>query len=91
MDSKGIELLVRKGLIDMIREARGTCLTFKPKKLAKRVGLSTKPVVLSVIRYYLDEMVEKGLLQVYKKTSHGITYIITNESPLWQQVKNGHL
>ena len=84
-----IERIVMETLQDMIRRTRGTCMTFTPKKIAKRAGLSTKPVTLSIVDHVLQTLSEKGLIQFYHKGWHGKKYIIHNTSPLWIKVKEG--
>ncbi|RLG79970.1 MAG: hypothetical protein DRO13_04890 [Thermoprotei archaeon] len=71
----------------LIVKARGTMVTFTPKKVAKIAGVSTRPAHLSVVRYILENLREKGLVELWKKTFHGYRYAITSESPLWQEVK----
>ena len=85
-----IRRLVRNAIIQMIIEARGTCVTFTPKKIAKRARLSTKPVMLSVIRHAIEELREKGV-RLWNERQHGggriYRYIVTCDSPLWQEAK----
>jgi len=78
---------VLKAIVKLILQTRGTMVTFTPKKLAKVAGVSTKPAYLSVVRYILENLREKGLIELWKKTFHGYRYAITSESPLWQEVK----
>ncbi|RLF82416.1 hypothetical protein DRN38_00150 [Thermococci archaeon] len=77
------------GLLKILRGAKGQVVTFTPKRVAKMGGLSTKPVTLSIVRYYLEE--ELGL-RVWKRGRHGIRYIMTrNDHPeLWEKAKNGY-
>ena len=84
-----IERIVLETLQDMIKQTRGTCLTFTPKKIALKAGLSTKPVTLTLVDYVLQGLMEKGLINFYKKGWHGKKYIIHNTSPLWIKVKEG--
>ena len=79
--------LTEEALMDLIARARGSCVTFKAKTLAKRAGLSTKPITLTLITHYLSELEAKGLVSVWKRGSHGTKYIVTRESPLWQEAK----
>jgi len=82
-----IERLVDYAIKQMIREARGTCIMVYPKKIAKRAGLSTKPVILSLIDYRLQMLKEKGLIKFWKRSGHAKKYIIPNTSPLWKEAK----
>ena len=59
--SEKYELIVRateRALLELIASARGTCRTFRPKTLVKRAGLSTKPITLTLVNYYLRELTE---------------------------------
>jgi len=82
-----IERLTLKALTELIRSARGTCVTFSCKKLAKMAKLSTKPVTLTLVREVLEKLREKGLISIYRATSHGIKYIVTKDSPIWPLLK----
>jgi len=83
--------LTEEALMDLIARARGSCVTFKARTLAKRAGLSTKPITLTLITHYLSELEAKGLISVWKRGSHGTKYMITRESPLWQEAKKAPL
>ena len=82
-----IERIVEQTLLQMIREAKGTCLTIYPKRIARRAGLSTKPVMLTLIDYYLQKLERKGLIKFWKRATHYKKYIIHNTSPLWKRAK----
>ena len=84
---KDFEENVLRAIVMLIVKARGNMVTFTPKQLAKKAGVSTRPTYLSVVRYILEELREKGLVELWKKTYHGYRYAITSESPLWQEVK----
>ena len=78
---------VLKAIVKLIHQSRGTMVTFTPKKVAKIARVSTRPAYLSVVRYILENLREKGLIELWKKTFHGYRYAITSDSPLWQEVK----
>ncbi|RLF22672.1 MAG: hypothetical protein DRN15_08315 [Thermoprotei archaeon] len=86
-----IERLTFKALSELIRNARGTCVTFTCKKLAKMAKLSTKPVTLTLVREVLEQLRREGLISIYKVSSHGIKYMITRDSPLWHACKTGEV
>jgi len=82
-----IERLTILGIKALVKGARGDHVLFKPKKLAKIAGLSTKPITLTLVRHALEELRMKGLIDLYARTSRGYKYIITRDSPLWKEVK----
>ena len=92
--SSEIGRLVYEAVERLIYMARGSCRTFTPKQVAKAAGLDTKPVTLTVVRYFLEEMRKKGLIDLYRIRRGGqgngsvYRYIITRESPLWKLVKS---
>lgn len=80
--------IVVDALMQMIRETKGNCLTFYPKKVAMKAGLSTKPVTLSVVNYFLKELEKEGLIERYKmRGAKRVYYIIYSSSPLWKKAK----
>jgi len=81
------EGIVEQTLLQLIREARGSCLTVFPKRIAKRAGLPPKPVILTLIDYYLQKLERKGWIQFWKRANHAKKYIIYNTSPLWKKAK----
>jgi len=77
----------------MIIEARGTCITLTPKKVAKKARLSTKPVMLTVVRYAIEEVLQQdegeGVRREVRRRGSGCVYryIVTCDSSLWQEAK----
>ncbi|RLE82321.1 MAG: hypothetical protein DRJ51_01580 [Thermoprotei archaeon] len=88
-DYEKLRLTVISILVDLIRRSRGTCITFTGKKIAILAGLSPQPVLLTVVKSILEELRRERLISRYSRSSHGIKYIITRDSPLWQVVKSG--
>ena len=82
-----IEKMTLLGIKALVRGARGDHVLFKPKKVAKVVGLPTKPVILTLVRHVLEELRTKGIVDLYSTNSHGYKYIIRRNSPLWKEVK----
>ena len=82
-----VERLVEYGVREIILRSRGSCVTFKTKDVAKVAGLSTHPIVLSVVRSILDEMVRKGLIGVWRAGRRRRRYIVAEGSPLWREAK----
>ena len=60
----------------LIRSAKGAYIIIAPKRLAKVADLSTKPVVLTLVRHYLDRLVDEGKAILWKRTSHGRYYMV---------------
>jgi len=99
-----VEQVTLRAIMEIIASAKGTCVTFTPKKVAIKAGLDTKPVTLTVVKSYIEELREKGLVKVwgtrwkYYRTRKGRVrrpyihrYIVTRESPLWQEAKKAPL
>jgi len=81
---------VVRAIIKLISRSRGTCVTFTGKKIALTANLPPQPVLLTVIRSILEELRKEGLISRYSGRSHGVRYIVTNNSPLWSLVKKRH-
>ncbi len=81
-----IEEIALRALMELIMNTKGSCLTFTPKKVAIKAGLDTKPVTLTVVKYVIEKLREKGLVEIWS-SSRRMRYIITRESPLWQEAK----
>ena len=58
-----------------------------PQKIARTIGLPSKAVVLSEVRYTLEKLVHMGYATYVGKRSRKHTYVITCESKLWKIVK----
>ncbi len=86
-----IERLTLQALGRLVKGARGSCVTFTCKKLAKIANLSTKPITLTLVREVLEQLRREGLIEIYKISSHGIKYTITRSSPLWHFYKRAAL
>ncbi len=78
-----IKLAVISAIIELVSRAKGSCVTFTSKKIAQIAGLPTQPVLLTIIRDVLENLRSEGLIIRYSKTSHGVKYMITKDSPLW--------
>jgi len=84
-----IKLMVVSAIVNLIARTKGTCLTFTSKKLAQVAGLPTQPVLLTIVRDVLENLRREGLIVRYSKTSHGVKYMITKDSPLWAYAVSG--
>jgi len=84
-----IKLMVISAIMNLISRTKGSCITFTSKKLAQIAGLPTQPVLLTIIRDVLENLRKDGLIIRYSRTSHGVKYMITKESPLWAYTISG--
>jgi|GEM_PF-2536022 len=78
------EETILKGIGLLLKGQKGGMVVFKPRKIAKILGLPQTPVVLAVIRFYLDAWVEKGELEDWGKSWHGKKYALYRTSNLWK-------
>lgn len=80
---------VAKGLIMAVAPARGTCISFIPRKLLELADVDVgAPVVLTVVKHVIDKLVESGLLEA-DMTRSKVRYRICRTSPLWDMCKGG--
>jgi len=78
-----VKALVVLSIAKLIRRTKGSAITFTAKKIAVAAGLPAQPIVLTLIKDVLENLCSEGLVEVYSKTSHGVKYMITRDSPLW--------
>ncbi|RLE88820.1 MAG: hypothetical protein DRJ96_01510 [Thermoprotei archaeon] len=88
-DYEGLQRMVVAALAKMIRSTKGTMLTFNAKKIAVMAGLPTHPVVLTLIKEVIEQMRARGLVRRISRSSHGVKYAITRDSPFWLLAKAG--
>ncbi|RLF17619.1 MAG: DNA-binding protein [Thermoprotei archaeon] len=81
-----VERIAVEAVSYLIAKARGSCVTFTPKRVAQVAGLDTKPVTLSVVKYVLEKMRSRGLISIWD-SKRKTRYIVTKDSPLWKIVK----
>ncbi|MCD6509011.1 MAG: hypothetical protein J7L11_01275 [Thermoprotei archaeon] len=79
---QSIEDLIYRTILEMIASTRGSCMTFSRKKVARRAGLDTKPITLTVVKYVIDTLLEKGMVE-YWREGRRARYIVHSTSPLW--------
>ena len=82
--------LVSQGIFEIIRYAKGTCVSIYPLKLLKVLNTSPeyrKPNILSVIKHILEELTKYNIAKKLQRSNKTV-YIIDNESPIWTMVKN---
>ncbi|RLE66189.1 MAG: hypothetical protein DRJ47_03015 [Thermoprotei archaeon] len=90
-DYEKLRITVISILIDLIKRSRGTCVTFTGKKIVLMAGFPPQPVLLTVVKSILEELRQEKLIEYYSRSSHGVKYIVTRDSPLWQVIKNGDI
>ena len=86
---------VATGIWKAVKEARGNCVSFTPKKVLEYAGVNedVKPIMLTLVRYILDELVKKNLLQKDEKRYRVCRYNICEdgsmtENQLWTLCKS---
>ena len=90
LDSKKVKALVLQFLKDLVVNAKGQLVTFRPAKVAQEISLKTRrsPRAESVvIRNFFEELVEYKLIQVVKKSARGKVYGIYRNSILWNALE----
>lgn len=88
-DFKSVLKVVYQGMQKMVSEARGSCVSFTPRRVLMSGGVdTTKPVVLTLVRYVLERLVGVGMLQ-RDDTRARVRYVLCKNSLLWQRIKLG--
>ena len=86
-DFKKIEELVARGLWVAVKYAKGTCVSFTPKKVLEYAEFNDAiPVVLTLVKHILKQLNDKGYLQVDNSRSI-VRYRLCRDSPLWGLIK----
>ena len=83
---QSIEDLIYRTILEMIASTRGSCMTFTCKKVARRAGLDTKPITLTVVKYVIDSLLEKGMVEYWRRGRRP-RYMVRSTSPLWGVAK----
>jgi len=86
-DTRKVKLLVIQFLKDLVQNARGQVVTFRPAKVAQEIAFKTRrsPRAESVIiRNFFEELVEHRLIHVIKKSARGKVYGLYRDSFLWR-------
>jgi len=81
-----VEHAILGALSEMVRSTRGTTIVVWPKKIARRAGISPKPVALTVISHILKKFEEEGHIQNWstgKKRWKRRRYKLDRGTPLW--------
>ncbi|MGC8596374.1 MAG: hypothetical protein ACP5NY_00490 [Thermocladium sp.] len=89
MDARNIKIYVLQVMKDLVVNSRGRLVTLRPSKLAQDISIKSRksPRAESVvIRNFLEELVEKGLIKVVKRSARGKVYGIYRESDLWKML-----
>ncbi|AFA40322.1 hypothetical protein Pogu_2295 [Pyrobaculum oguniense TE7] len=87
-DFKSVLKTVYLGMQKIVSEARGSCVSFTPRKVLEFGGVdTTAPVALTLVKHILEKLVEAGYLQ--RDDSRARTrYILCRYSPLWEKLRN---
>jgi len=78
---------VMSAIFERIARARGSCVTFTVYQLAKQAGLKPRPIVLTVIRSIVEDLMAKGQVQICWRNKRYIRYMVTKDSELWKEAK----
>jgi hypothetical protein len=87
---------VVQAVLEMIRETRGSMVTFNARKVVLMMRalrppdreLDVKPVILTLVKDVLEGLREKGYLEILSENDHGVKYAVRKGSPLWTLAKN---
>ncbi|MEM0370590.1 MAG: hypothetical protein QXK71_04960 [Pyrobaculum sp.] len=88
-DFRSVLKTVYAGMSKIVGEARGSCVSFTPRKVLEFGGVdTTAPVALTLVKHILEKLVEANLLQ--RDDSRARTrYILCKNSPLWIRLRGG--
>jgi len=91
IDNRKIKLLTLQFLKELISNAKGQLVTFRPAKIAQEIASRTRrsPRAESVvIRNFFEELVEYKLIHVIKKSARGKVYGIYRNTVLWNLLEH---
>ncbi|WP_238375122.1 hypothetical protein [Vulcanisaeta thermophila] len=94
MDTRKVKILILQMLKDMVRNSRGQLITFRPAKVAQDISIWTRKSPRSesvVVRNFLEELVELGLVRVIKRSARGKVYGIMRGSDFWLLLESGNV
>jgi hypothetical protein len=86
MDTKKVKILILQMLRDMVLNAKGQLITFRPAKVAQDISIWTRKSPRSesvIVRNFLEELVELGLVRVIKRSARGKVYGIMRGTEFW--------
>ena len=86
MDSRKVKVLILQMLKDMVSNAKGQLITFRPAKVAQDISIWTRKSPRSesvIVRNFLEELVELGLIRVIKRSARGKVYGIERGTEFW--------
>ena len=86
MDTKKVKILILQMLKDMVLNAKGQLITFRPAKVAQDISIWTRKSPRSesvIVRNFLEELVELGLIRVIKRSARGKVYGIMRNTEFW--------
>ncbi|ABL88370.1 conserved hypothetical protein [Pyrobaculum islandicum DSM 4184] len=87
-DFKTVLRTVYTGMRKIVGEARGSCVSFTPRKVLEFGGIdTTAPVALTLVKHILEKLVESGLMQ-RDDTRARTRYVLCKNSPLWQKLRD---
>ncbi len=91
IDPNRVKLLILQFIKDQIGGSRGNLVTFRPAKVAQDVSVYSRKSPRAetvIIRNFLEELVERGFIQIVKRSARGKVYGIQRNSKLWQLLED---
>ncbi len=87
-DFRRIEELVARGLWVAVKNAKGSCVSFTPKKVLElaEFGEDATPVMLTLVKHVLTRLYEHGLLTIDDSRSVK-RFRLCRDSSLWEVIK----
>ncbi|WP_048056850.1 hypothetical protein [Vulcanisaeta moutnovskia] len=86
IDTKKVKILILQMLKDLVINAKGQLITFRPAKVAQDISIWTRKSPRSesvIVRNFLEELVELGLIKVIKRSARGKVYGIIRNTEFW--------
>ncbi|ABO08082.1 hypothetical protein [Pyrobaculum calidifontis] len=88
-DFRTVLKTVYAGMAKIVGEARGSCVSFTPRRVLEFGGIdTTMPIALTLVKHILEKLVEAGLMQRDDSRAR-VRYVLCKNSPLWQKLRSG--
>ncbi len=80
---------VYMGMEKIVKDARGSCVSFTPRKVLEFGGVDTTiPVALTLVKHVLEKLVDAGYLDRDDSRAK-VRYVLCKNSQLWHQLRRG--
>lgn len=89
-DFKEVTKTVARGLVRIVSEARGNCVSFTPRRVLEFAGIdTTAPIALTLVKHVLEGLTSRGFV-VRDDSRSKIRYVLCQgRSQLWDILKSG--